>query len=46
VFDHDLLPSFKVGDYVRYKTNIITDFEVFFADNKDIIFDMVQTAGT
>jgi len=43
VFDKSLVNRFIIGDYVSYKTNIITDFERFFTDNRDVIFDMVQT---
>ena len=46
VFDQSLITRFKLGDHVRYQTNVITDFEGFFTNNKDVIFNMVQTAGT
>jgi hypothetical protein len=46
VFDKSLFDKFVISDYVSYKTNIITEFEKFFTDNKDVIFEMVQTAGT
>lgn len=45
VFDQSHLPGFHVSDHCRYKTNIVTDFERFFTDNKDRIFSMVQTEG-
>ena len=43
VFDnsHELL--FKIGNHSNYKTNIITDFESFFSNNKQAIFDLVYT---
>jgi hypothetical protein len=45
VFDKLLLDKFKIDDHVRYQTNIITDFEKFFTDNRDEIFELVQTVG-
>ena len=46
VFDDSLLTQFKVRDHVRYQNTVITDFEGFFTNNKDVIFEMVHTAGT
>lgn len=45
VFDSAHLPSFTIGNHVRYGSNVMTEFEKFFTDNKDPIFNMVQTAG-
>jgi hypothetical protein len=46
VFDQGHLPGFAIKDHVRYQDTVITDFESFFTDNKEQIFDMVQTTGT
>ena len=46
VFDKTRQSSFVIGNYTNYKDLIITDFEKFFADNKQTIFDLVQTPGT
>jgi hypothetical protein len=45
VFDQSRRENFVIGNHTTYKKYIITDFEKFFSDNKDIIFNMVQTVG-
>lgn len=44
VFDQEHLQKFKLDNYCIYKTNIVTEFETFFSNNKDQIFNMVQTS--
>lgn len=46
VFDQSMKSKFSVSDHVCYQSYIITDFEKFFNDNKEVIFNIVQTAGT
>lgn len=45
VFDESLRSLFLLGDHTRYQKYVITDFEKFFSDNKDKIFELVHTAG-
>lgn len=45
VIDYTMQQHFVVGDHTRYQNYLITDFEKFFVDNKDKIFELVQTAG-
>jgi hypothetical protein len=42
-FDRKLAEKFKVGDHAFYKETMITEFEKFFSDNKDVIFELVHT---
>jgi hypothetical protein len=42
--DQSHLPKFNISNHCRYKDCVVTDFEKFFTDNKDGIFDMVKTA--
>lgn len=44
VFDQEHLDRFDIDNHCIYKTNIVTEFEPFFAKNKDTIFNMVQTS--
>lgn len=44
-FNKDHLDRFEISDHCRYKDTVVTDFEKFFSDNKDVIFSMVQTEG-
>jgi len=46
VFDYEHYPKFSLGNHVKYHSNIVTDFEQFFTENKETILSMVQTAGT
>jgi hypothetical protein len=43
VFDKKYLDRFKVKNHCYYQGYVVTDFEDLFKDNKDIIFELVQT---
>ena len=45
VTDQSMQHHFIFGDYAKYQTYVITEFENFFTTNKDKIFELVQTAG-
>jgi hypothetical protein len=45
VFDSNHLGSFEVNNHILYKGTAITEFEQFFIENKDTIFNKVQTTG-
>ncbi len=44
-FDRSLAGGFSLKNHAFYNDTVITDFETFFTDNKDIIFGMVQTTA-